>query len=122
MKFTTENITELINHKLPEMLSAMGAAWADIPSGYVTGLAPTSKGGPIDECKTEGVWSTERQAAHGGPIPFLSGANASRGIPETWPYAVGGNSAPNELNENDGKEKFNWALLQFESKCQTRFG
>ena len=29
MKFTTEIITEIINDKLPEMLSAMGAAWAD---------------------------------------------------------------------------------------------
>jgi len=122
INFTEETITELIKEKLPKMLSAMGEAWADIPSGYVTGLAPLSQGGPIDECKKEGVWSAERQAAHGGPIPFLSGASESRGIPETWPYAVGGNTAPKEIDDKNGKEKFDWAFLQFESECQTRFG
>ena len=79
MTFSKEIVTELIKDKLPDMLSSMGAAWADIPSGQVSGLAPTHRGGPIDNCIIDGTWSAARQAAHGGPIPFLSGAYASRG-------------------------------------------
>ena len=54
--------------------------------GHLNGLAPTNQGGPFDRCVIDGSWSPEHQAAHGGPIPFTTGAPASRGIAETWPY------------------------------------
>ena len=118
INFTKEVVTELINDKLPEMLSAMGAAWADIPLGYVSGLVPTHKGGPIDNCRINGTWSAERQAAHGGPIPFLSGACASRGLPEKWPYGSGSDVAPHFAGRPYG-EHFNWAQLQFDLNRKT---
>ena len=84
--FSKSRIQELFQNKLPTMISSMGASWAEIHSGQVSGLAPTMKGGPIDHCIVNGSWSAERQAAHGGPIPLLSGAHASRCVPEIWPY------------------------------------
>ena len=54
--------------------------------GQVSGLAPTGQRGPFGKCIINGSRSAEQQALHGGPIPMLSGAHGSRGIPEVWPY------------------------------------
>ena len=54
--------------------------------GQVSGLAPTGQGGPVDKCIINGAWNAEQQALHGGPIPMLSGAPGSRGVPDFWPH------------------------------------
>ena len=72
--------------KLPEYIAQLNAAFNRVPMGQVSGLAPTGQGGPFDKCIINGSWSAEQQALHGGPIPMLSGAPGSRGIPEVWPY------------------------------------
>ena len=77
----------MISVKLPSMLEELNRAWAKIPMGQLSGLAPINQGGPQDKCIIDGVWSPALQAAHGGPIPMLAGAPKSRGIAEAWPYS-----------------------------------
>ncbi len=61
--------------------------WEDIRCTTVSGLAPTFEGGPLDDCVRAGAWSSQQQRAHGGPIPFMSGAAGSRGVKQEWPYS-----------------------------------
>ena len=85
-KFTKHEIRELSNFKLPEYLKQLNDAWDLIPNGQVSGVAPTNQGCPFDNCVIDGKWNPQQQALHGGPLPMLSGALASRGVPESWPY------------------------------------
>ena len=84
--FAPDVIKETFQIKLPQYVAQLNAAFNNVPLGQVSGLAPTGQGGPFDKCIINGVWNAEQQAAHGGPIPMLSGAPGSRGIPDVWPY------------------------------------
>ena len=84
--FAPEVIKETFQTKLPEYIAQLNAAFSQIPMGQVSGLAPTGQGGPFDKCIINGAWNAEQQALHGGPIPMLSGAPGSRGVPDVWPH------------------------------------
>ncbi len=85
-QFSPEVIRETFQKNLPDYIQQLNAAFSQIPMGQVSGLAPTGQGGPDDRCFINGVWSAEQQALHGGPIPMMSGAPGSRGIPDQWPH------------------------------------
>ena len=84
--FTPEVIREIFQTKLPEYIQQLNEAFNRIPLGQISGLAPTGQGGPFDKCIINGAWIPAQQALHGGPIPMMSGALGSRGIPEVWPH------------------------------------
>ena len=54
--------------------------------GQFSGLAPTWQGGPVDRCVIDGTWNPQQHLLHGWPIPMMSGAPGSRGVPESWPH------------------------------------
>ena len=84
--FTPEVIRETFQTQLPEYIQQLNEAFNRIPLGQISGLAPTGQGGPFDKCIINGSWNAAQQALHGGPIPMLSGAPGSRGVPEVWPH------------------------------------
>ena len=103
-KFGAGVLNELFQKSLPTYLQQLQSNWSSIQSTRVSGLVPTSEGGPFDDCVRDGAWVPEIQAAHGGPIPFLACSEGSRGAVESWPYfqnqranswaQVGGHSHP----------------------------
>ena len=84
--FSKDILDELFKEKLPTYVQEVQATWGQIQETRISGLAPLSAGGPYDQCMRNGVWDPELQCEHGGPIPFLSCAKGSRGIPEQWPH------------------------------------
>ena len=86
--FSSEILRETFRSKLPEYVGELNEAFNKIPMGQVSGLAPTWQGGPFDKCIIDGSWNPQQQALHGGPIPMMSGAPGSRGMPEKWPHTV----------------------------------
>ena len=86
--FSTEILRETFRRELPEYLVELNDAFNKIPLGQISGLAPTWQGGPVDRCVIDGTWNPQQQALHGGPIPMMSGAPGSRGVPEKWPHTA----------------------------------
>jgi len=85
-KFGAWVLNELSQNTLPTYIQQMRNNWSSIQSTRVSGLVPTSEGGPFDDCLRNGAWVPEIQAAHGGPIPFPACSNGSRGAVDSWPY------------------------------------
>ena len=85
-RFGTGVLNELFQNTLPTYIQQMRRDWSSIRSTRVSGLVPTSEGGPFDDCVRNGAWVPEVQAAHGGPIPFLACSTGSRGAVDSWPY------------------------------------
>ena len=85
-KISQSVISDLFQNSLPSYIQDMRNKWGEIRCTKVSGLAPTSEGGPLDDCIRSGAWIPEQQLAHGGPIPFLSGSAGSRGVKQQWPY------------------------------------
>ena len=88
--FGKEVLDTFFKTTLPEYLKQLSYAWNQIEETRISGLMPIPSGGPIDDCKRDGVWDPDLQLAHGGPLPFLSSSKGSRGIPEVWPFARAG--------------------------------
>ena len=122
----------MISVKLPILVEELNRAWANIPMGQLSGLAPINLGGPQDNCMVNGAWSPTLQAAHGGPIPMMTGAPNSRGMAEEWPYnkarwtqvghgnweKVEGHSRqmnPGGINRGLQKAEANWAEMDWRS-------
>ena len=87
INFNTSAIANLFQNSLPQYITDMRSKWEDIRCTTVSGLAPTYEGGPLDDCTVAGAWCSQQQRAHGGPIPFMSGAAGSNGVQQDWPYS-----------------------------------
>ena len=128
-KFPKEIIQELFQIQLPKAVKELQAAWNNIPMGQISGLAHINQGGAFDNCVIAGKWSGEQQAMHGGPIPMLSGAPGSRGVPEQWPHPRTTWTKKGHMNyckrespqsgvgaamkQNDFKQRTNWANMDW---------
>jgi len=82
-------LNELFQNSLPMYIQQMRNEWGNIHCTQVSGLVHSGNGNPFDDCVRDGAWSPEIQAAHGGPIPFLTCSRGSRGAVASWPYAQG---------------------------------
>ena len=130
-KFPKETIHELFHVQLPNAVKQLQAAWNNIPTGHISGLAPINQGGPFDNCVIAGKWNEEQQAMHGGPIPMLRGAPGSRGVPEQWPHPrttwtkkghmnYCKSESPqagvdNAVKQNEFRQSTNWASMDWTS-------
>ena len=79
-------LEDLFTKQLPTFLTEIREKWEGTTETWVTGLASTSSGGPIDQCLGQVGFDHNRFIKHGGPIPIMGGAVGSRGKPEQWPY------------------------------------
>ena len=80
--FPQSVLVELFTKHLPIYLEKIRDKWSVTTETLVTGLAPTSSGGPIGTCSGPKGFDCNQYAKHGGLIPIMGGAPGSRGKPE----------------------------------------
>ena len=85
-EFPNDVLMDLFHEQLPSYIAKLKLAWAAIPNGQVSGLAPGFQEHLMDSCETKEGWDAERFAQHNGPVPIMGGAPGSKGRNETWPH------------------------------------
>ena len=73
MSFPQTVLVDLFSKQLPTFLEQIRERLNETTETLVTGLAPTSGGGPIDHCNGINGFDFNQFAKHGGPIPIMGG-------------------------------------------------